>query len=258
MSYTTQTFQSDVISDIYYEYKNEIAEIIAYIEVYEHDYPDRPMSQMAELFQCMANYETKDGDDKSYAKILLDDSFSRIEQYLYIHTIWLILFEIFKYKKVFRHFKYKGVYIEKDDKEENFSCIADEKEEEITTEFSEHLLSHYKANGTYSIFSILASEKSLSQIRNFLKLKRGITFKSFKKEPYIPLEFLNTNNLTELKQTFKKAKDLLEYYQKAYSDVVSNGKTISFKSVCFNILANILFPLGMTVITIWNIVNFFK
>ena len=92
-------------SHVYEKYRSEISERIAYIEVYEHDFPAEIMAQMAELFQTIVLYETDDdflNNDK--LQCLLEDTFHKVNRYLDKHTTYVILQKIKQYKKIFKKY----------------------------------------------------------------------------------------------------------------------------------------------------------
>lgn len=102
---------------IYEKYKAEISELIAYIEVYEHDLPAEIMARMAELFQTIALCETgNDFESNDTLQQLLEDTFHKINRCLNKHTIYVILQKIKQYKIIFKKYNYKGVYIGEEQK----------------------------------------------------------------------------------------------------------------------------------------------
>ena len=64
---TVNTDQENLIYNVQYiydKYKEVQSEIIAYIEVYDHDLPDVIVNEIVELFQIVAVYETSTDTEK--------------------------------------------------------------------------------------------------------------------------------------------------------------------------------------------------
>lgn len=135
----TNNTTSNQIDIIYNGYKTDISELIANIEVYEHDLPKNVMVQIAELFRVLASYENCSVGNKDTEWNSLCDTYSTIANRLYCHVIFLFLKKINEYEKLFSRYNYKGVM--KDD--ENFVVYANRTKKQIKTSLKNTFREYY-------------------------------------------------------------------------------------------------------------------
>lgn len=226
---------------IYDKYKETLSELIAYIEVYEHDLPTEVMAQIAELFQSVAVYEnrinsTEDGD---LSNLLLESNL-KITQSLYKHAICLFIKKIEEYKRMFKRFQYKGVMLNG----KNFAEVVKRKEKEIIKSFSEKLKKCYKKDFLTTLRSLSVRE-CVSYLAGYIKVSVVPSFFSLKKEPFLPINSTILEGIEEvdLANIFIYTKELLELYESILPKVISNGAKQSFKMSMFVAILGWVIPI---------------
>lgn len=129
---------------VYKKYRDDISELIAYIEVYQHDLPEPIMAIMAELFQTIAACETDSNfPDSSELVSMLDKTTWKVVQSLKYYSVCLFIAKIQEYKKIFHKYKYKGILM---DDGQKFCTVAQQIESRLCATFSGNLRSYYKGN----------------------------------------------------------------------------------------------------------------
>ncbi len=223
MSYNKSLLSSESCNTdlIYNQYKDTISELIAYIEVYEHDLPEDVMAEIAELFQMIAFYETDiQNMQESDVRNALYSTSVKVTQSLYIHAICLFINRIQEYQKVFKKFKYKGVMLDNI----NFINVAKSEEQKIVKSFSAKLKLFYKGK-VRATLKCLKLGQQLKYLFGYFKVSVIPSLKVFKHEPYIPKNILVVDNLEEenLEEVYNATKELLQKYEKIFPEVISNG-----------------------------------
>lgn len=226
---------------VYEKYKTEISELIAYVEVYEHDLSAEIMALTAELFQAIALCEV-DSNPENNASLheVLDDTFNKVNRYLNKHTIYVILKKIKQYKKIFKKYNYKGVYIKDGQK---FYEYAEQTEAAIVETYYARLDDCYK--------------QATCRKGERLKFKDRCKYrfsKLLKKEPCLPTDELTV----DFTDCFLSAKNLLQCYQNVFPKVISNGKKQSPGVSFFNFIVTWLIPLALSIPIIWKIIEYIK
>jgi len=233
----------------YIAYKKTISQLIAYVEVYEHDLPSDIMAQTAELFQNIALYELD--VDKNTEKSL-EQTTLIITQSLYKHSISLFIKKIREYKKTFKRFKYKGVSVDG----RKFCEMAKESESDICKEFSLKLRKYYKGNTLGTLKDLTAKQKLL-----YLSSKIALLFPSrfvfFKKEPFLPEDrfiIVEENEDLSLESLYSKTKELLEKYQEVFPSVVGNGTNQTLIMSVFLAISSWIIPALLSIPVIERII----
>lgn len=230
---------------IYNQYKNTISELIAYIEVYEHDLPEEIMAEIAELFQMVACLETETQDmlENDMMSALYNTSV-KVTQSLYKHAICLFVKKIHEYKKLFKKFQYKGVMIDN----ENFVYIAQKEEKEIVKSFSEKLKLLYKGKMGAALGSLTFIQR-LKYLFGYLKIAIRPSFGMFRHEPYLPKKILIIDKLEEenLADVYKRTKELLKMYEKAFPKVISNGANRTLGQSIFLAVTGWIIPIVLLI-----------
>lgn len=239
--------QSCDTNTVYKQYKNIISDIIAYIEVYEHDLPGDMMAVIAELFQMLAFYETESQDiqenDKSEA---LYDTLIEAQQSLCLHAICLLIKKIEEYKKVFRKYKYKGIM----EGSENFAKIVKREEKRLSKIFKNRLNFLYKGKLKTGLKGLSIKEKA-KFLFGYLLIQLRPSFKTFKKEPYIPKTvFINDFKQESLMGIYVDIKILMEEYQKVLPAVISNGTNKPLFISIFIAVTGWFIPIALLIPTI--------
>lgn len=244
------------IANIYTHYKEVISDLIAYIEVYEHDLPGNIMAQIAEFFQDIAVYETSDTD-----KILLSNSIqstkNMVSQSLYKYTISLCINRIYKHKKRFKRYNYKGVMIRDDskNKERNFYIIANERQNNLLSKFNKCLKDCYKGKVIKSIVN-MSFKESILFLLGYIKFQlMPCSLIKFKRDIFIPHELLIK---VDMKKIFESAISLLELYQNNYSRVISNGARTPFLRSVFFAIVSWIIPILLAIYPVMKIIDFIK
>lgn len=244
MSYNTSLLSSESCNTdlIYNQYKDTISELIAYIEVYEHDLPEDVMAEIAELFQMIAFYET-DIQESDVRNALYITSV-KVTQSLYIHAICLFINKIQEYKKVFKKFKYKGVMLDKI----NFINVAKSEEQKIVKSFSAKLKLFYKGK-IRATLKCLKFRQKLKYLFGYFKVSVIPSLKVFKHEPYIPKNILAVDNLEEenLREVYNETKDLLQKYEKIFPEVISNGANKTLGMSIFLAVTSWIIPIVLLI-----------
>lgn len=244
MSYNTPLSNLDNCNTdyIYSQYKETISELIAYIEVYEHDLPEDVMVEVAELFQMIAFYETDNkGDEVGRA---LCDTGVKVMQSLYIHVICLFMSKIQEYKKVFKKFKYKGVMQDGT----NFIAIVASEEGKIVKSFSTKLKLLYKGKVRISLRELNFMQQ-LKYLSGYFRMMVLPSLKTFVHEPYIPQNILIVDNLEEedLEEVYIATKGLLCKYESIFPAVISNGAERSLGMSIFLAVTSWIIPIGLLI-----------
>lgn len=228
---------------IYDTYKKCIAHIIAYIEVYEHDLPGKIMTQIAELFQMLAIYETspQNPPNSDIAKTLFKVNL-KVTQSLHKHAICLFINKIQQYKKNFRRFNYKGAMLD----EQNFAETANRKEKEIAQSFTDKLAKCYSDKFITTLVSLPLKEKLL-YLAGYVKFKifRISSFSILKSEPYLPIDNLINDCMDDINfvDTYEETRQLLELYEKARPKVISSKARQSFGMSVFIAVCSWIIPI---------------
>lgn len=237
---------------IYKMYKDIISDLIAYIEVYEHDLPAEIMAQMAELFQTMAICETDESIPmNSELSTMLEQTAWKITQSLYKHSTCLFIKKIYEYRKIFRKFKYKGVFIDG----KKFYQIADDMEREICKLFSQNLKKCYKGKTLITLRNL-----SFRDCCQYMRSKFVVFFSSsffiLKKEPFLPEERLIAANraVADFSNVYNMAINLLEKYENVFPLVVKNGRNRSLAMSVFVAVSAWIVPIVLTIPIILKII----
>lgn len=257
---TTDTLPlNDAVHDtcyIYQKYKEKISEIIAYIEVYEHDLPANIMAQMAELFQAVATFEIDNHSLRSDGvERMLKETDLKITQSLYKHSIYLFMKKIYQYKKIFRKFKCRGVLIEK----ENFCEKSKKEEKEIVRMFRKKVKRCYKRKflNTIQTFSI---GDGFRYFFGYIEISLLPSSCLFKQEVSLPADDLITSDMEEvdLSGVYTKARTLIGDYEKVFPQVISNGANKSRAMSIFVAISSWIIPVLLSVPVIMKIVDALK
>lgn len=230
---------------IYNQYKHTISELIAYIEVYEHDLPGEIMAEIAELFQMVACWETETQDmQENDIMSALYNTSVKVTQSLYKHAICLFIKKIHEYKKLFKKFRYKGVMIDN----ENFVYIVQKEERSIVKSFSEKLKLLYRGKMGAALASLTFIQK-LKYLFGYLKIVIRPSFGMFKHEPYLPKKILIIDNLEEenLADVYIRTKELLEMYEKVFPKVISNGANRTLGQSIFLAITGWIIPIVLLI-----------
>lgn len=253
---------------IYKVYKKIISEMIAYIEVYEHDLPGEVMEEMADLFQVLAIYETCEESSYKMDNMLYREQ-HKITQTLYKDAIYVLIKRIDKYKKMFKKYK-KGVM----KGEIRFDKWAGKEETDIVKSFSEKMTLFYK-NGvncpSYSEYCKLSPLQKMIIKSGLFKSKMLCKFSSMKRKLDIPIEFLippdlalvNEENegefeLYDLQEVFDKTKKLLEEYEQVAPKVISNGTKQSVSAMIFVAVTGWIIPIVLAIPVVGKILSYFR
>lgn len=217
-SWENETFGTEYICK---HYKSALSEVIAYIEVYEHDLPTDVMAQIAELFQAVAIFEdSNDPAERQDMSRLLWQVDLKVTQSLYKHAICLLIKAIEENKRVFKKFKYKGVMLGT----RNFFEVAEEIEQKIVTDFCREMRQCYKGN-TASVWRTMTMKERMRYGVGYLKVCTARSFFLLRKEPYIPINNLLTNDFNDenLEKIYQETKKLLKKYEMVMPKVIGNG-----------------------------------
>ena len=236
---------SNRIDEIYDIYKNTISDVIANIEVYEHDLPKDVMAEIAEIFQIIASYENATVSNKDILWNGINDTCSTVKESLYKHAIFLFIRKIQEYDKIFRQYNYKGVMLG-DDK---FTVLARNKKHDICNSLKQELNNCYKGKIIENI-RYLRWNKKFEYLKGYMSILLP-GFNIQKKEVYIPTDDLENINLKEI---YNDSKQLLRMYQIICPEVIKNGTKISFKGKVFKAVLSWVLPIILGVIAVlkWN------
>lgn len=244
MAVKNTTAESNDINKVYTIYKTTISEIIANIEVYEHDLPKDVMAQISEIFQTIASYENAMQGDKQVLWNAINETYSTVIESLYKNAIFLLMRKIHEYDKMFSRYNYKGVMIA----DNKFIELARSEKNSI----SEAL--HLELKKCYS-GKLIENVRNLSWKGKFKYLGGYfyvLTFpRRYKKEIYIPKDDLENINLKEI---YEKAKGLLKLYQKICPEVLKNGAKVSYRDMVAKVVISWMIPIGLGINAVlkWN------
>lgn len=242
----TNNTTSNQIDIIYNGYKTDISELIANIEVYEHDLPKEVMVQISEIFRAIASYEHSDSSEKEDEWNFVQTTYSTVLNHLYVHAIFLFNKKIYDYDKLFRQYNYKGVMIEKD----NFITLSNKAKQELHCSFTKELKKCYKHKVLQNITSNGIID-NIKYLKGYVKVNILSIFMKHKKEPFIPInDYRNVNFIS----IYKDTKKLLYMYQKICPSVIQNGTKKTLQMQCFSAIFSWIVPLILciNVILTWN------
>ena len=232
-------------------YKKTISEVIANIEVYEHDLPERVMGEIAEFFQVIAAYETElDLTPKAELLELMHATHFWITQALYKHAICLFIGKIHDYKKLFQKFEYKGVVID----EVNFYLTAKEKEKEISKQFIKELKTCYGHMIPIWHLEWKWKDNFLYQ-EGWLRVMFGRGFRALKREPYIPINELPTGICFE--EIYSKAKALLKEFEAVCPEVINNGRSQTLIAKLASAVVAWIIPIAVSIPVVKQLIDWF-
>lgn len=256
--YNTQT--------VYDNYKKVHSELIAYIEVYAHDLPLAVMKQVAELFQTIAVYETRNtSEENEMMPKLLYEADLKITQSLYKTAICLFVKKIEQYKRIFRKYEYQGVVLEEYKylneylQNVNFSEFVKEKEKQIACDISERLKTFYKKD-TRETLKELTLKETVLYIVGYIGIYTMPTFGFMKYNPFVPINsmLLNDTQSNDLTNVFSQMRALLEMYEFAFESVLQNGAKKSLKSSVFFAVTSWIIPVILGIPVIIKIIEYIK
>lgn len=255
MSFNTSSSEKETFDAeyVYKHYKNTLSDVIAYIEVYEHDLPTDVMAQIAELFQAVAIFEdSSNPEEREDMSRLLQQVDLKVTQSLYIHAICLLIKSIKENKRVFRRFKYKGVMLGN----KYFFEVAKEKEQVIVTDFCRKMRRCYQGNMAGGWRSMTMKEHMLYCV-GYVKVCIAQSFFLFNKELYIPINNLLTDDLDDesLKNVYQETKELLQMYEQVMPKVIANGSRQSRGMSVFVAITSWVIPVLLAVPVIMRLVN---
>lgn len=255
MSFNTSSSEKETFDaeNVYKHYKNTLSEVIAYIEVYEHDLPTDVMAQIAELFQAVAIFEDSNNpEEREDVSRLLQQVDLKVTQSLYKHAICLLIKAIKENKRVFRRFKYKGVMLGN----KYFFEVAKEKEQMIVTDFCRKMRQYYKGNTAVGWRTMTMKERMLYCV-GYVKVCIARSFLLFKKEPYIPINNLLTDDFDDesLKNVYRETKKLLQMYEMVKPKVIGNGSRQSIGMSVFVAITGWVIPVLLAVPVIMRLVS---
>lgn len=242
--------------NIYKHYKSTLSEVIAYIEVYEHDLPTEVMAQIAELLQAVAIFvDSNNLTEREDMSRLLRQVDLKVTQSLYKHAICLLIKEIEENKKVFRRFKYKGVMLEN----RNFFEVAKEIEQEIIADFCGKMKKCYKGTAAGSWRTMTMKERMLYWV-GYVKISTAWSFSFLKKEPYLPINNLLTDNFDDenLENVYQETKELLQLYERVMPKVIGNGSRQSIGMSVFVAATGWVIPALLAIPVIMRVVDLVK
>ena len=242
---------------VYKKYKEEISELIAYIEVYQHDLPASIMAIVAELFQTISVCETDDNFPNSPELVsMLDKTTWKVVQSLRKYSICLFITKIQEYKKIFHKYRYKGVLM---DDGRKFHIVAQQIESQLCSTFSNDLKCCYKGN-TFSTLKGLSFKEKIQYLYSKIKILLFPCFRIFKKEPFLPTERLVLPSIVDVDftDTYIGTKDLLEKYQNIFPKVIKNGKNQSFAMSVFVAVSTWIIPIILSIPIVLKIVDKLK
>ena len=242
---------------VYKKYRDDISELIAYIEVYLHDLPASIMAIVAELFQTISVCETDDDfSSKPELVSMLDNTTWEVVQYLKKYSVCLFIAKIQEYKKIFRKHKYKGVLM--DDKCK-FHIVARQMENRLCNTFSNNLRSCYKGN-TISTLKELSFKGQLQYLHSKFRIWLRPSFRTLKNEPFLPTSRLSLPRVLNIdfSNAYNDAKDLLEKYQKVFPEVIKNGRKRSWAMSIFVAVSTWIIPIILSISIVLKIIDKLK
>ena len=263
---TVNTDQENLIYNVQYiydKYKEVQSEIIAYIEVYDHDLPDVIVNEIVELFQIVAVYETSTDTEKINFQPLLREGSLKITQALHKYAICLLIKKIEEHKKLFKKFYYKGVWIneykykEVEIVSENFAEFAQNREKEIIHTFSDRLKRIYQK----VFWKTLKELKLKAKLLYLIEFARNCivpSFGFFSKNPLVQIDSVQIEfEEVELSDIYEDTKALLKLYEDIAPKVISSGakKTLGFS--VFSVVTGWIIPILLIIPVIKKLVEMF-
>lgn len=245
----SQPYSTD---DVYTLYRKEIADIVAYIEVYEHDLPPVITGQIAELFTSIAVFEA---DDQEMRFNGLKQSSEVIVQAIRFYAIFLFIHEIQEFEKLFRKYHYKGAIIPNSDLHVYNEIRKMEKD--IIPCFKEKLKDYYRSSFKGFCGTIFNSEEPYG-INDLFRYIKGYMSLHFKRsirglnKPYLPSECLVNSNedYVDLSKDYEEFKGLLAYYEEHMPDVINSGPKQGVLMNTFIAVTSWFIPIAVSIPTI--------
>ena len=239
---------------VYKKYRDDISELIAYIEVYQHDLPAPIMAIVAELFQTISACETDAEFPNSPGLVsMLDKTTWKVVQSLKKYSVCLFIAKNQEYKKRFHKHKYKGVLM---DDGQKFHTVAQQIESRLCKTFSDDLRSCYKGN-TVSTLKELSVKERIRYLYSKFKILLCPSFRILKKEPFLPTSRLVLPGILDVDFTnaYNDAKDLLEKYQNVFPKVIKNGRNQSLTMSIFVAISTWIIPIILSIPVVLKIVD---
>ena len=244
------------IDGVYELYRTQISEMIAYIEVYEHDLPPLITGLISEVFTTIAVAESAGEEEVLGLHYLIQT----VVQAIRLHAIFVFIHEIGEREKLFKRYKYKGAMIPGEDIH-IFDKIQEMKK--IAVSNLTDKLKRYYRRSICSMFSIVRDSDSQYGIRDLL-----IYFKDFAKlyvfkrlikweEPFIPLDFLviEENESLDLSKEYSDFRQLLSFCENHMSDVINTGPKTSLRSNVFVAVTSWIIPIIIGVPAVKYVIN---
>lgn len=222
MAANNTTLDDNKTNNVYNEYKTTISELIANIEVYEHDLPKEVMVQISEIFRSVSSYENCKSDKKEAEWKALHKMYYTVINHLYVHAVFLFLKKINDYDKLFCRYNYEGVMV--DDK--NFAVLSKERKKEIYRLFVKELKKCYKGNVLNNLRNN-SLKYNIMYLKGYCIINGMALFLKYNKKPTIPVNDYRDKNFKEI---YQKAKELLELYQEIAPKVIQNGAKKTLKT----------------------------
>jgi len=231
---------------VYNIYSNKISDIVAHIEVYEHDLPVKIMAQIAELFQNVAlaenigNNKTTTSELKKQVSLFLQESTDKIVDSLYLYAICLFVKQIKKYQQIFHKYHYKGINVF----DRPLYKILKKQECKIRKELNRILKKHYKEK----CFLTICYSPLYIRLIYFLKYIQITIFpflNTMKYSKYMPRDQFDINYTLnqDIEALYKETKLLLNIYEKMMPVVLKNGPKQSVPYTIFIIIASWIIPI---------------
>lgn len=234
------------IERVYSLYSEQISDMIAYIEVYEHDLPPRITGLIGEMFSTIAVANILDDEDPTG----LDDLIQSVAQAIRLHAIFVIIREIGEKEYLFNNYQYRGAMIPNTDLH-----VYDEvkKMKKAAVHSLADKLKYYYRFSMRAMVALVLDADSPYGIKDYFKYLIGYShlygFKSFNKwkEPFIPPDFLTPLETTgkDLSDDYCAFKKLLSFCEEHMSDVINTGPKSSLRSRVFVAVTSWIIPIAI-------------
>ena len=232
--------------DVYTLYKTEISEMVAYIEVYEHDLPPLLTSLISEMFSAITVANISGYEESAELTELIQS----VVQYIRLHTIFVFINEIAERERLFKRFKYKGAMIP--DTDVHVFDEVEKKKNKAVSLLTKKLKKYYQYS-LKTMVSLVTDPDSpygfrdlLTYLRDYLYLYR-IKRLSTWNEPFIPADCLSINegSIGDLYEDYGNFRELLSFCESHMPDVITTGPRVNMHMSIFVAVTSWIIPIAL-------------
>ncbi|MCR5811224.1 MAG: hypothetical protein K6G34_07490 [Lachnospiraceae bacterium] len=230
--------------EVYALYRTQISEMIAYIEVYEHDLPPVLTSLIGEMFSAITVATISDYEESAELTGLIKS----VVQYIRLHAIFVFINEIGERERLFNRFKYKGAMIP--DTDIHVFDEVEKRKNKAVSLLTDKLKKYYQYSAKI-MFSLVADPDSSYGVRDLLTYLvdylclYGTKSLSEWDEPFIPADCLSINegNIDDLSEDYDNFKELLSFCESHMPDVINTGPKVNLRMSVFVAVTSWIIPI---------------